>query len=36
VIDSLASELSYLMSISSFERREAANIKWLEEVRGVR
>jgi hypothetical protein len=35
VEDSLVSKLRYLMSIHSLERREAAYIKRLEEVRGV-
>jgi hypothetical protein len=35
VEDSLASKLRYLMSVRSLERREAAYIKRLEEVRGV-
>jgi hypothetical protein len=35
VEDSSASKLRYLMSIHSLERREAAYIKRLEEVRGV-
>lgn len=33
--DSLASKLRHLMSVRSLERREAAYIKRLEEVRGV-
>ena len=33
--DSLASKLRYLMSVRSLERREAAYIKRLEEMRGM-
>jgi hypothetical protein len=33
--DSLASKLRHLMSVRSLERREAAHIKRLEEVRCV-
>jgi hypothetical protein len=35
VEDSLASKLRHLMSVRSLERREAAYIKRLEEMRGV-
>jgi hypothetical protein len=33
--DSLARQLSHLMPVHDLKRREAANIKRLEEVRGV-
>jgi hypothetical protein len=36
VEDSLASKLRHLMSVRSFERREAAHIKRLKKVGGVR
>jgi hypothetical protein len=35
MVDALASQLLDLMAICSLERREAAHIKWLEEVRGM-
>jgi hypothetical protein len=35
VVDRLPRKLSYLMSVQYLKRREAANVKRLEEVRGV-
>jgi hypothetical protein len=36
VVDALAGELLDLVTVRAFKRREAAHIKWLEEVRRVR
>jgi len=35
MVDALASQLLDLMAVRSLERREAAYIKWLEEVGGI-